>query len=411
MLVSRKVHNAMNASIGAGLGVLVALLWGSADIFVTLVARHVGTLRTTLISQLAGMIALLFCGCLVFWFWHYNLIFALLPISALIGILTGFCAAIGYYAFYYALELGPVALVSPITASSSCLTFLLSILFHREQASLSRMSCIVVVLVGVTLASTSIRELRQIFHARKFFFFKRGIYFAIAAMIAFGLMDFGIGVSASISGWFLPVLWTRVFSLAFLTLLVATQRSKIEAFRNKKVVVAQNENDGPSYLDGSHSASYQHTVSFTDSKSLADFPTLVLSSNARASIHSRPSSLRRTLIVPIVHSSALLPEQQTPLYSIPELRSTQSSSNKGLLRTGKNWWISSVVLAGILENIAVLIFSLDTRITTIGFTSAIASSYSLVGVIFGVMFYHEHPERIQLCGIVLCILGIFLLAV
>jgi uncharacterized membrane protein len=400
----------MNASIGAGLGVLVALLWGSADILATLVARHVGTLRTTLISQFAGMIALLFCGCLVFWFWHYNLIFSLLSISAFIGILTGFCAAIGYYAFYYALELGPVALASPITASSSCLTFLLSILFHREQASLPRMGCIVVVLLGVTLASTSIKELRQLFHARKSFSFRRGIYFAIAAMIAFGLMDFGIGVSASISGWFLPVLWTRVFSLAFLALLATTQGSKIEAFRNKKVV-AQNENYGRSYLDDDHGASYQRVASFTDSKSLADLPTLVLSSNVRTSIHSRPSSLRRTLIVPMMHPSPLLLGQQTLPHSILELRSTQSSSNKSVLRAGKHWWISFVALAGLLENIAVLIFSLDTRITTIGFTSAIASSYSLVGVLFGVTFYHEHPERIQICGIVLCILGIFLLAV
>jgi drug/metabolite transporter (DMT)-like permease len=46
----------------------------------------------------------------------------------------------------------------------------------------------------------------------------QGVRWAIVAALAFGAMDFGIGVAASLSGWFLPVLWTRLFSILFLTL-------------------------------------------------------------------------------------------------------------------------------------------------------------------------------------------------
>lgn len=401
----------MSASIGAGLGVLVALLWGSADILVTLAARHIGTLKTSLISQSVGMIALLFCGCFVFWFWHYNLTFSLLKISALIGILTGFCAAIGYYSFYYALEIGPVALVSPITASSTSLTFLLSILIHREQASLRRMGCIILVILGVTLASTNIRELRQIFRAHNVSSLNRSIYFAIIAMIAFGLMDFGIGVSATISGWFLPVLWTRFFSLAFLLLLVSIRRAKILPFTDKRFTHLREESSGFSRLRNGYSTSYKHAASLADPRFLADFPTVILSSNIRTNIHTRPSPLRRTTMVPFTESSTTIFEQRTLPNFIPKPPLAHANGNKGSSKTWNNLWIGSTILAGVIENIAVLIFSIDTRVATIGFASAIASSYSLVGAIFGVLFYHERLAKNQLCGIVLCIVGIFLLAV
>jgi drug/metabolite transporter (DMT)-like permease len=399
----------MGAGIGAGLGVLVALLWGTADILVTLSARHIGTTRTTLISQIAGMIALLLCGCLLLLFWRYSLSFSLLTKSVFIGALTGFCAACGYYAFYNALELGPIALVSPITASSSSFTFLLSILVHREQTSLSRISCIVIVIIGVVLASTNAREPGDLFRAQKPSSFKRGIYLAIVAMVAFGLMDFGIGVSASISDWFLPVLWTRLFSFTFVTLFLSTQRSRIGNFRNWKSFVAPNE-DSFSYPHSRYTTVYQPFVRFADPRFLADFPTLILNSSANTRIDARPSSLRRVTMLPLAHPSPPMPEHYAHHHTIPEIRPNQDSGNKEPVKTWKNLWISLTVLSGILENIAILIFSFDTRVTTIGFTSAIASSYSLIGTLFGVLFYQERLEKVQLYGIVLCISGIFLLA-
>ena len=54
-------------------------------------------------------------------------------------------------------------------------------------------------------------------------------------------------------------------------------------------------------------------------------------------------------------------------------------------------------------------FSLDTRIATTGIASAIASSYALVVVLFGVMVYCERLATNQLFGIAVFMIGLFLL--
>ena len=112
--------------LGIGLGVIVALLLGSADILATLATRRFRTFKTTFVSQLIGLLALLVLAIIVYWRWHLPLTFTSLVPSALIGIFTGLCAAIGYLLFYRALEVGPVSIVSPITATSSTFTLVLS---------------------------------------------------------------------------------------------------------------------------------------------------------------------------------------------------------------------------------------------------------------------------------------------
>jgi len=63
-----------------------------------------------------------------------------------------------------------------------------------------------------------------------------------------------------------------------------------------------------------------------------------------------------------------------------------------------------------LENAAVLTFSFDTRIATTGVTSAIASSYALVIMIFGMIVYRERLAKNQLFGIAVFMIGLILLA-
>jgi drug/metabolite transporter (DMT)-like permease len=63
-----------------------------------------------------------------------------------------------------------------------------------------------------------------------------------------------------------------------------------------------------------------------------------------------------------------------------------------------------------MENAAVLTFSLDTRIATTGVTSAIASSYSLVVMMFGMLAYRERLAKNQLLGIAMFMIGLVLLA-
>jgi drug/metabolite transporter (DMT)-like permease len=131
------MENAMEL-LGTGLGLIAALLWGSADILAALASHRLRTFKTTFLSQTIGLFALLAFGTIAFWRWHLPLTFTELLLSALIGLFTGMCAALGYFAFYRALEIGPMAVVSPITSTSSTFTLVLSVLLLQEQLPLER---------------------------------------------------------------------------------------------------------------------------------------------------------------------------------------------------------------------------------------------------------------------------------
>src|SRR5947209_1882313 len=287
-----------------------------------------------------GLLALLYFGTVAFWLWHLPFTLTAFALSALIGIFTGLCAALGYFAFYRALEIGPVAIVSPITATSSTFTLILATLILQEQLTMGRAGFVSIIILGIVLASTSMTELRALLHKPGYSLWTQGVRWAIVATLAFGAMDFGIGASASISGWFLPVLWTRVFSILFLALI--------------------------SY--------WKHRQR-----------------QSRSQMTEVPPSTGRTLSL-----------------SLPSLQELAHVRNPLASKIGLG--VLLAIIAGITENAAVLTFSLDTRIATTGITSAIASSYALVVMVFGMIVYRERPTKNQLFGIVLFMTSLFLLA-
>jgi len=325
--------------LGIELGVTVALLLGSADILVTLSARRWRTFKTTFVSQSIGLLALLAFGVIVFWRWHLPFTLTAFAISALIGTFSGLCAAVGYFAFYRALEIDPIAIVSPITATSSTFTLLLSVLILQEQLTPGRMGFVSIVLLGIILASTSLAERRTLLRKPRHSLWSQGIRWAIVATLAFGAMDFGIGASSSITGWFLPVLWTRCFSILFLACI--------------------------SYWKRHQRLSHTHM-------------TAVSTSNGKTLSMSLPS-----------------------LEEIAHVKYPLSKLGLGILLA---------LLAGLLENAAVLTFSLDTRIATTGIASAIASGYALVVMVFAMMVYRERLAKNQLFGITVFMTGLVLLA-
>lgn len=325
--------------LGVGLGVTVALLLGSSDILATLAARRLSTFKITFVSQLAGLLALLVFGTIAIWRWHLPFTLTAFALSALIGIFTGLCAALGYFALYRALEIGPIALVSPLTATSSTFTLILAVLILKEQLTPERTGLVTLVILGITLASTSLAELRILLKKPGYSLWSQGVRWAVAATLAWGALDFGIGASASVSGWFLPVLWTRFFSILFLTLISCWKRH------------------------------WQLS---------------------RAQATAVPSSNEGTL-------SLLLPS----LEDITQVRNPFSKMGSGILLA---------LIAGMIESAAILTFSLDTRIATTGIAAAIASSYALVVMIFGMIVYRERLAKNQLFGIVMFMICLFALA-
>ncbi len=298
--------------LGIGLGMTVALLWGTADILATLAARRQGTFKTTIVSQSSGLLALLAFGAIVFGSWHTPFTPSAFALSALIGLVTGLCAALGYFAFYRALEIGPMAMVSPLTATSSAFTLLFAALVLQEQLSPGRLGLVTLIIFGIVLASTSVAELRVLLQKPGYSLWSRGVRWA---------------------------LWTRIFSILFLTAIPLWKRR-------------------------------QHL-----SRTLA---TAISSSHENTLNLSLPS-----------------------FAAIARTRKPFSPVAVGLLLA---------VIAGIIENAAVLTFSFDTRIATTGITSAIASSYALVVMIFGMVVCHERLTKNQLVGIGMFTTGLILLA-
>lgn len=320
--------------VGVALAVAVALLWGTADYVATLAARRLGTVQTTFFSQAAGLCALLAFDLLSPSLWATFTPRAMIA-SAVIGAFTGICASVGYWAFYKALEIGPVALVSPLSSSSAMITLLLSIVLLQERLTPLQNAALALLLPGLVIASTNVGELGLLLKKKATLVFRsRGVGFALIAAVAFGAMDFGIGASARQSGWFLPVLWSRTYSLLFLTLIFT-------------------------WMDRRARPRFSYS-------SIRLWRRHVLEAGFR---DTSPFSLTLCRI--------------------------------GLLLAS---------IAGMVENAAVLLFSIDTLIAQTGVTAVIASNYSLVAMLFGCLLFYERLERNQVFGIGLVLGGLSLLA-
>ena len=214
--------------LGIGLGLMTAVLYGSADIFATIAAHRIGTFKITVVSEAAGFIALFSFGIIAYIFLPLPLTLTAVALSLLTGIFTGIVAALGYFSLYCALEAGPVALVSPLISTNCVFTLLLSLFILQQHLTVAQVGVVIIIIIGIFLASVKLYEIRSLLQAPGHTFFGKGVFWAIIAAIAFGVMNFGIGASVHLSGWFLPILWTRLFSVCSLTTLSYWKRHQRE---------------------------------------------------------------------------------------------------------------------------------------------------------------------------------------
>ena len=78
-----------------------------------------------------------------------------------LGFLTGILAAVGYFSLYRGLELGPMAIVSPITAADGVVGAILAVLFLRNGLSFWQTVMMLVVFVGIVCASLDPTEVQR----------------------------------------------------------------------------------------------------------------------------------------------------------------------------------------------------------------------------------------------------------
>jgi drug/metabolite transporter (DMT)-like permease len=176
-----------------------SLVWGCADFLGGVSTRRAPLTAVTVVSQGAGMCALLV--------WLAARGFSLSTASLAFGLLAGIGGAVGLSAFYKALAVGTMSIVSPVTACGAVVPFALA-LARGERPSAWAVLGAVVALVGAVLASAA--EGRAAGDRRL------GALLAVAAALAIGLFAYFLGVGGKHGDPFSALLGARVGSLSLL---------------------------------------------------------------------------------------------------------------------------------------------------------------------------------------------------
>jgi drug/metabolite transporter (DMT)-like permease len=204
----------------AAAAVLLALassaVWGIADFSGGLVSRRLPTIAVTVVSQSAGFVALL-------------VVFAakgahLDVRSFWLGLLAGVGGGLGLAAFYRALALGTMSIVSPLVACGAIVPFAIS-LATGERPSVIAACGALVALTGAVLAS--IEERRAVASGRS-----RAIALAAVAAIALGLFVYFLGLGSREGSALSTLVGARVGSLSLLFCLGFALRAPLRISRS-----------------------------------------------------------------------------------------------------------------------------------------------------------------------------------
>jgi len=191
-------------------GLISMFGWGTSDFLAAKSCRKIGFVLTFFWAQLISfLIALLY---FIFNFRTFD--FNSVPKFFVVIIIYGFLFTISALAFYKSLSIGKVSLVGPITASWAMITILLSVLFLKEELKTNQIAAIILIIVGVILISSDLKE----FFQKNKLIFLIGTKEAIIAMFGFGVALFLLALVIKSLGWFLPGFLSRLFILIFLIL-------------------------------------------------------------------------------------------------------------------------------------------------------------------------------------------------
>jgi uncharacterized membrane protein len=201
-------------------GLTAALGWGLADFFGALAGRRIGSIGAVMSGQLLSAvfmtIVLIATGTSV----------APLGPDVWLVVLNGAAAAFAYLTHYKALELGPVAVVSPIGAGYAVVGVALAIVILGERPSGLALIGAAIAVVGVALVSTDLRKLRAGIGQHL-----PGLPWAIAAAIGFGVAGFLLSWISDRAGWIAGLWGSRLALIAFFLPVVAVSRKELGRVR------------------------------------------------------------------------------------------------------------------------------------------------------------------------------------
>ena len=190
-------------------GLAAALGWGLSDLWAAISGRRVGSGRTLVVAQVAAAVVVT--------------VLVVIARPDLSGIRTvapwlvpnAFLGAAAFATLYRALQLGPVAVVSPVLASYAVVPVFLSVVLLGETLGGWEVLGVVVTIAGVVLTSTDPKALRTGTRTKS-----AGLPWAIGSTLLFGVATYVMGWAAKEAG-FLPSLWFGRLTMTSVVLIAA----------------------------------------------------------------------------------------------------------------------------------------------------------------------------------------------
>jgi drug/metabolite transporter (DMT)-like permease len=191
-------------SSGVGLGAGAALCWGVVDVTIALLARRASFASVALVVHASSVVMLVVLAAALgdapdLTAGQWLAVVALGPVGAA-----------SYLAFYNALQLGPIAIVSPIASANGAVVVLLAVLVLGESlTALQALGCLLV--LGFIVLAAHEPDAQPSEGGGS------GIRLALIASIAFGGYLFVLATMSDELGWLVPVLIARSVTLAIVS--------------------------------------------------------------------------------------------------------------------------------------------------------------------------------------------------
>jgi drug/metabolite transporter (DMT)-like permease len=195
--------------------------WGVSDFVGGLLVRSFGVAAITVLSQVAGLLAV-------------AAVVASTGASVegegfLLGLAAGGCGVVSITAFYRAMALGTMSVVSPLVACGSIIPFTLAIATGEHLSGPAIVGALVAV-VGAVLTSTPEHALRG---ARR-----NALFLALLAAVATGFYIYLLGLASKAGGAFSAVLGARLGTVSLLVLVAVRLRPTLRLPRRWLVIAA-----------------------------------------------------------------------------------------------------------------------------------------------------------------------------
>lgn len=204
----------MNSGVVLGAG--AALCWGVVDVTIALLARRASFASVAFVVHASSVVMLVVLAVAIgdapdLGAGQWLVVLGLGPLGAAT-----------YLAFYNALQLGPIAIVSPVASANGALVVLLAVVLLGDTLSSTQALGAAVVICCVVLAAVEVGERVPASGDGD----GDGIRLAVVATVLFGGYLFSLAALAEPLGWLMPILLTRAAGLPVLAVIVARRRER-----------------------------------------------------------------------------------------------------------------------------------------------------------------------------------------